>query len=312
MKLIKPFISSINIKILITSAFILFKFLCYAQDLEPRRWTSLPTGIQVLGIGYANTSGEIFFDPVMQVEDASFNANTFILQYVRPFKFGNKLARVDIYLPYSIANWEGLLAGIPTTVNRSGFADPRLRLSINIIGPKALDPKELFKYMKDNPVNTTLGASIAVTLPLGQYYEDKLLNLGHNRFSFRPQIGLLHNWNKWSFELTSSVFIFTKNNSFYNGKKRKQNPLFALQTHVIKRFDSKIWTSLSVGYGTGGKSIINNVSNGDQRGNFLGSISLGFPVFKKQSLKFAFLQSTTLKDIGSDSSSFILGWSFPF
>lgn len=282
--------------------------LSFAQDLEPRRWTTLPLGIHILGVGYGNTSGEIFFDPVLQAEDVSINVSTFILQYVHPFKLGNKLARVDVYVPYSIAKWDGLLQRVPTTINRDGFADPRVRLSVNFIGPEALDPQGLYEYFSSHPTYTTVGASIAVVLPLGQYFEDKLLNLGQNRVVFRPQIGMLHNWRNWSFELSSSVFIFTQNNNFFGGSKRKQKPVFAIQTHLIKKFKSKLWASLSAGYGTGGRSIVNDVSNEDQRGDLLGSFSLGMPITKKQSVKVVYLNSQTLKDIGSDTNSFVVAW----
>jgi hypothetical protein len=281
----------------------------FSQDVEPRRWTTLPLGIKILGAGYGNTSGEIFFDPVLQAEDVTVKANAFIVQYVHPFKLGNKLARVDVYVPYNIAKWEGLVQGVPTTVKRDGFADPRIRLSVNLIGPNAMNPKELFEYFKSHPTYTTVGASIAVVLPLGQYYEDKILNLGQNRLVFRPQVGLLHNWNNWSFELSSSVFFFTQNPNFISGNQRKQKPIFAFQTHLIKKFKSKVWASLSGGYGIGGRSIVNEASNEDQRGNFLASFSLGMPITKKQAVKAAFITSQTLKDIGSDTNSIVLAWS---
>jgi hypothetical protein len=281
----------------------------FSQDVEPRRWSTLPLGIHIMGAGYGHTSGEIFFDPVLQAEDVTVKANAFIVQYVRPFKLGNKLARVDVYIPYSIAKWNGLVQGVPTTVKRDGFADPRLRLSVNFIGPKAMNPKELLEYFKTHPTYTTVGASIAVSLPLGQYFEDKILNLGQNRLVFRPQVGMLHNWNNWSFELSSSVFFFTQNPNFISGNQRKQKPIFAVQTHLIKKFKSKLWASISTGYGTGGRSIVNEASNEDQRGNFLASFSLGMPITKKQSVKAAFITSQTLKDIGSDTNSFALGWS---
>ncbi len=304
-----PRFKALGIGLYILGIFFLTGNKSYAQDLEPRRWTSLPLGIQIVGVGYGNTSGEIFFDPLLQAEDVSIKANTFILQYVRPFKLGNKLARVDVYLPYSLAKWNGLVQGVPTVVKRDGFADPRLRFSINLIGPKAMDPKELFEYIKSHPTYTTIGASIAVVLPLGQNFEDKLLNLGQNRFVIRPQIGMLHNWDQWSYEISSSVFIFSPNNSFFGGKQRNQKPIFALQTHLTKKFKSKLWTSFGLSYGTGGRSIVNDVSNDDQRGNILGSLSLGMPISKKQSFKVAYINSQTLKAIGSDTNSLVVAWS---
>jgi hypothetical protein len=284
----------------------------FAQDIEPRRWTPMPLGIHALGIGYANTNGDIFFDPLLQAEDVTVKVNSFVMQYVQPFKLGNRLARLDVTLPYSFARWDGLLAGVPTTVKRNGFSDPRLRLSLNLIGPKAIGLKEMMEYMKSHPTNTIVGVSIAVTLPLGQYFDEKILNLGSNRFVFRPQIGMVHNWGKWSYELTGSVFLYANNNNFANGKTKKQDPIFALQTHLIRRFNPKIWASLSFGYGLGGQSIVNNQPNNDARGNLLLSPAFGYSLTKRQAIKIAYLRLETLKDIGADTNTFVIAWSTVF
>lgn len=280
----------------------------HTQDLEPRRWNVLPLGTQVLGGGYAYTSGDILLDPTLNIENASIKANTFILQYVRPFKLGNKFARVDVRLPISFAHWEGLLDKVFGSIDHNGFMDSRIRLSVNLIGPNASGPKELFQYFKENPVNTTVGASISLSLPTGLYHEDKLINLGQNRFVIRPQIGVLHNRRKWSYELTSSVIFFSNNDDFFGGNTRSQKPMFAVQAHIIKRFESKLWASISAGSGTGSKSTVNNVSKNDRRQDILASLSVGYPIAKKQSLKLAYVYSRTTKIIGSNTDTIALGW----
>ena len=45
----------------------------FAQDLEPRRWTQMPTGRTFVGIGIGHIEGDIFFDPVLLVEEATFD-----------------------------------------------------------------------------------------------------------------------------------------------------------------------------------------------------------------------------------------------
>ncbi len=280
-----------------------------AQDIEPRRWSSLPLGTQVIGAGYVHSFGTVTFDPLLQADDVTVNANTFLLSYVKPFKLGNKLARLDVTLPYRFKRLEGNLSGESASVDRNGFGDSRIRLSMNLIGPPASNAQELGKYLKENPKNTTLGVSIAATLPTGQYFDEKLINIGQNRFIIRPQVGMVHNWNNWSYELTGSLFIFSDNNNFFGGQTKKQEPIFALQTHLIKRFNSKVWASLSASYGIGGESIVSGVSNADLRTNVLSSAAFGFKLTKFQSCKIAYLNSVTLKDLGSNTHSFIFGWS---
>jgi len=192
----------------------------FGQDLEPRRWTEIPIGNHVIGGGYAFSFGDVFFDPILQVEDATIEVNTIIASYILPVRIGNKLGRIDATIPFAFEHWQGLLSDVPTSLNRTGFADPRIRFSVNIIGATAEESKKLREYIAENPVRTTVGISVAVTLPIGQYFDDKLINLGQNRFVIRPQAGMIHTWNKWSFELTASTFIITDNNNFYGGMKK--------------------------------------------------------------------------------------------
>ena len=60
----------------------------------------------------------------------------------------------------------------------SGFVDPRLRFSVNFYGAPALTLKEFAGYKQD----LILGASLQVSVPLGQYDADRLVNIGTNRW----------------------------------------------------------------------------------------------------------------------------------
>jgi hypothetical protein len=285
---------------------------CYAQDVEPRRWSSLPLGINVVGAGYAYTWGDVFFDPLLGAEDVIYTGNTFVASYVRPFALGNKLARVDILLPVSFSRWEGLLNGVPTSVNRNGLADPRVRLSLNLTGPPPLGPKELQEYRAAHPVFTTFGVSLAITVPLGQYSNSKLINLGGNRFVIRPQAGFVHYWGPWSYELTTSLILFTKNNDFFNDGELKQRPLFAFQTHLIRQFKKHYWGSISAGHNQGAASIVNQQFNDDRRENFVGAASIGTSFAGNQGLKLAYVYSKTLQDVGATTNTVLLAWSILF
>ena len=95
-----------------------------AQDLEPRRWTHLPVGTNVVGLSYVRIDGDLNFDPVLQISDASVAVDTLAASYAHAFDLLGKTARVDVVLPYQHATWDGLLAGAPASVTREGFGDP--------------------------------------------------------------------------------------------------------------------------------------------------------------------------------------------
>jgi hypothetical protein len=272
-----------------------------AQDLEPRRWTPLPPGINVVGSGIAVTTGDVLFDPALQIEDAKVNAETVVASYVRSFSLAGKLARFDLTVPWQHAKWTGLLQGQSASVTRAGFSDPVVRLSMILAGASP-DPTA--------SSNTVVGAAIAVTVPVGEYFEDKLLNLGQNRFVIRPQVGMVHTRGQWSYELTSSVFFFTDNDEFYGDSTREQNPLYAVQGHVIHSFKKPgYWAAMSAGYGIDGKSSINGTTANDSRRVFVSALSLGMPLGSRQGLKFAYVRDRTNISRGSDTDSFVIAWS---
>jgi len=103
--------------------FLCFSYLSISQDIEPRRWNALPLQTNVVALGYGHTTGDILFDPLLQAEDVTVKINTLVASYIRPFKIGNKLARLDVVIPYNNGNWEGLLSEVPTRIHRDGFSD---------------------------------------------------------------------------------------------------------------------------------------------------------------------------------------------
>jgi hypothetical protein len=298
--------------VIILCAWVLRPDPVFAQDLEPRRWTPLPVGTNVIGVGYAHTTGDIFLDPVMNVEDAQVKVDSMIISAVHSFSLAGKLARFDAYIPWQRARWDGLLDGTPASVERTGLADPIFRLSVNLLGVPGAGAAELGRYMASHPVNTMVGAAVAVSVPLGEYFDDKLLNLGENRFTIRPQIGVVHSRGPWSYELTGSVFFFTDNNDFYNGKTREQDPLYALQAHVVRLFRPGLWASVSAGYTRGGRSTVNGVVKNDENANFLSALSVGVPIARNQGIKAAYIRARSHTDTGSDTDNWVIGWSVTY
>lgn len=282
--------------------------LAAAQELEPRRWSHVPVETNFIGVGYINTSGDVSFDPVLLIEDATVDINTVSATYLHSFDWSGKTARIDVRVPYQKAVWKGLLEGAPAKAVREGIDDPRIRLSVNFIGAPALKGKEYQAYRASHTTNTVVGAALAVTLPLGQYKEDKLLNLGQNRFIIRPQIGAVHTRGPWSFELTGSAFLYTDNDEFFNGNKLEQKPLLALQAHVIRSFRRGIWASLSAGAVRAGESTINGEEKDDTKEDFLYALSAGLPVTRTTSVKIAYVRGRTGRNVGSDTDNIGIGF----
>jgi len=280
-----------------------------AQDLEPRRWSQMPTGLNFAGVGYAYIDGDIFFDPLLLVEEATFEMNAIGLFYMRSLGILGKSARIDISLPYRSGRWEGTVDGEFVHFRRRGPGDARMRFSMLLYGGPAETPQEFSKSKKSH---TVVGAAVAVTMPTGEYSKDRLINLGENRWIIRPQLGITHARGKWTTELTGSVFHYTDNNDFWMNTKLETEPLFALQAHVIYTFRPGLWVSASTAYGWGGEATVNGNPKNNQSGNWLSALSLGIPIDRRQGVKITLLSGRTQKLTGADINSLIFGYSFIF
>ena len=277
--------------------------LCFAQELEPRRWSHLPIGKNFIGGGYAYTEADIFLDPVLRIEDGEMEMHTWALKYIRTFELLQKSARIGFTQAYQEGRYNGLLNGVPTSIKRSGLADSVLRFAINLYGAPPLEGKEFAAYRAKANVETIVGTALIVQLPTGDYMDDKLINLGTNQFTFRPQLGVVHNRGKWSMELTGAVWLYTNNNDFFNGNKLEQDPYYTIQTHLIYTFRPGLWASASAGYGYGGESTINGVDNNDRRENVAWALSVGVPITRQLGAKVIYLSTRTQESIGQDTDS---------
>jgi len=280
-----------------------------AQELEPRRWSRLPVGITFLGLGLRYSTGDILFDPVLTITDATLDHTVLGASFIHTFDWFGQYARIDVTLPYASGKWDGLLGGEPASVKRTGFLDPTFRLSINLYGAPALKGKAFGQFMAEHPVNTTVGLALGLTVPVGEYFSHRLINLGNNRWALRPQLGVLHEHNRWQFEATGAVMLYGDNRDFFPGTEvREQDPLWSVQGHVMYTFRPGLWAGASAGYAWGGQSTISGVRKDDENRIVVWSLSLGVPISLRQGLKFAFIRNRTHTDTGSDLDFLTLGW----
>jgi hypothetical protein len=281
-----------------------------AQVLEPRRWSHLPTNSNFGGAGYAYMEGDLSFDPVIKVEDAEVEMHTLAFKYIRTFSLLGHSAHIDVSDAYQNGTWKGILDGEAARADRSGMTDPILRVAVNLYGGPPLKGKEFAKYRAGLEKETIVGAALAVHVPLGEYLDDKLINIGTNRFTIRPQLGVIHNRGKWGFELTGSAWIFTDNNDFFGGKKLEQDPLFAIQGHVVYTFRPGLWVAGGLAYGVGQKSTVDGVRKDDQKGNIVFGCSTGYSITRNFGVKIGYLGTRSQENTGIDFDSLIVGTSF--
>jgi hypothetical protein len=253
-----------------------------AQSLEPRAYSNVPVGMNFLILGYAYQQGDVLLDPSVPVKDVSAKVHTAVLAYARSLDVFGKSGKIDIVVPYAWLSASGKVNEEGQSRNVSGFADPALRFSVNLYGAPALSFKEFKSYRQ----KTILGVSLSATMPLGQYDPDRLANIGTNRWSFKPEVGISQALGRWILEAAAGVTFFTNNDNFFGGKTREQDPLYSLQSHLIYNFQSGIWAALNATYYTGGSTTIDGVKGDDLQSNWRLGATLSLPLNLNNSIKF--------------------------
>jgi hypothetical protein len=267
-----------------TTAVALLAALCpllRAQDLEPRAYSNSPTGLSFLIAGYTYAEGNVLIDPSLPLENVSNNLHAGVFAYATTLNVLGNSAKFDLIVPYTSLAAKGLVFGVPHERYVTGFADPAFRFSMNFIGAPALTVEEFKNYKQD----LILGASLRVTAPLGQYNYDKLVNIGTNRWSFKPEVGLSKAFGRWTVEFTPGVTFYTDNGDFFGGQTREVEPLIALQAGVTYSFAPGGWLALNAGYFVGGRSTVDDLRNDDEQEGMRFGATLALPVNRYHSVK---------------------------
>lgn len=252
-----------------------------AQDIEPRAYSNAPIGVNFLIAGYAYTQGGVPSDSALPVKNPQLRTDSAVLSYARVLDLWGKSGRINATLPYTWLSGSADFAGQTIQREVNGLADARFKLSVNLYGAPALTLKEFKDYEQD----LIVGASLAVSAPTGQYDASKLVNIGMNRWSFTPEVGVSKALGSWTLELAAAATLYTDNKDFLNGNTRSQDPVYSLQGHVIHSFSSGIWASLDVTYLTGGRTTVNGMRNDDLQENWRVGGTLAFPVDARNSVK---------------------------
>lgn len=258
--------------------------ICRSQELEPRAYSALPKNLNSLAFVYGLTKGNVLTDPALPIKDLKANVNSLTLGYVHTFGLANKLARVQIVLPYMILSGKLKLNGVDTSITRSGFSDARLRLGINLTGSPPLDKKDFVRYTQ----KTIIGVSLVTSIPIGYYEQDKRINPGSHRWGFKPEIGISKRFKRVYAELYSGVWFYTANTKYLVTKTQIQKPVFNIQAHASYYFKKQMWVSINMNWFNGGKTLVDGESQGNLLDNWRVGATWSFPVAKGHSLKLQF------------------------
>jgi hypothetical protein len=255
-------------------------------------------------VSAARSTGGVLVDPSLPVEDVEATVRLYVTGVGRTVNMFGRTGLILVALPYALADATGNVADETRRATRSGLADPRVKLSVNLVGGRALAAREFARAVR----RTILGVSFTVAPPLGQYQPERLINLGANRWSFKPEAGVSRTFGRWTLEGYGGVWLFTANREFYPGASvRTQEPVVALQTHASYTLRPRLWAAVDGTWYSGGTTTVNGANKADlQRNSRLGA-TLSLPLAGQQSLKISLSAGATTR-AGTDFTTIAAAW----
>ncbi|MBU3551756.1 transporter [Polynucleobacter sp. MWH-Post4-6-1] len=243
----------------------------YAQEIEARAYSNAPIGMSFVTGGIA------------QAKSGSYTLNTQALSLTHVIDVAGQSGRLTLVVPYSELTGTGRVGGQTINASAEGLSDPMIKASVNLYGAPALTNSEFQNYQQD----LIIGASIAATIPWGEYNNNQMINVGANRSLIQPAMGFSQAVGPWRLELAGMATIYTSNTSYLGSNTLSQNPIYSGETHVIYYFPNTAWISADATYYTGGQTYINgNPVNGVQENWRFGS-TLSYPINKQNSIRLS-------------------------
>jgi len=274
-----------------------------AQSLEPRAYSPNPVGTNFALVNYAYQTGDVVFDASIPITDVRAKINAATLGYVRTFGLFGRSASAALAVPYAWGSVEGQVQEEQRRITRSGFADLQTRLTVNLLGGPAMTPGEFAARTPE----TTLGFTLVTVAPTGQYFPDKLINLGANRWAFKTELGFSQPAGKWAFEAYAAGWFFTPNDDFFGGQVRTQEPIWAFQGHVSYTFRPRLWLAASATYYTGGETSLDGRPRLDLLKNSRVSLTGSVPLGRRQSIKLFWSKGAT-RSIGANFTTYSVSY----
>jgi len=284
-----------------------------AQDLAPRAYVITPRGSNAVTLGYNFNDGELLFEGTVPITDATGRLSVPSLSYYRSFGLLGRSANILVGVPYGVGSFEGTVLEQQRSIHRSGLFDSALRVSVNLVGGPAMS----FEQMRPWQQKTLLGLSLKVVAPTGQYDPTKLINLGANRWSFKPELGFSRRFGHLVLDAYGALWLFTENpeffsrNAYFPGtRSQTQDPIAAVETHVSYDVRPRLWASFDGNFWYGGRTSLDGVENPStlQQNSRIG-FSFSFPLTRHQTAKVSYARGAYIR-FGGDYRIYSVAWQY--
>jgi hypothetical protein len=175
-----------------------------------------------------------------------------------------------------------------------------VEFGINVIGPSAImDIPDMVRYEP----KFSLDLIADLYFPVGEYDNERALNIGQNRWYGRvgaPIVWQLGAWvpgRRTTLEALPSLWLFGDNTDFV-GETLSTDPMFQLETHLTRDLTKSLWASLDGTWKTAGASTVGDGEEGDPLDILGVGYTLGYQVNDNLAFTFGYMSTVNDSDPG--------------
>lgn len=254
-----------------------------AQFTDPHSYDNTPVGTNQIEVSYAYLHANASIDSSLVITGAKIGLNQATIDYTHYFSVIHRVAWVQGAVP--VARLGGSINGTNINGSVTGLGDSSYQAAMLLKGGPALNTAQFDNYQP----TTTLGVSLTVTAPTGSYDANKILNLGSDRWSFKPELAISRPFGpkqSWQVELYANAYFYTDNTSYHGRQVLSQEPLPGLEGHFSHAFHERLWLSLDTRYSFRATTFVDRVDQKNPQRNFILGAEVNVSLNHSSSLVF--------------------------
>ena len=252
-------------------------------DNDARDYVPLPPGTMLIATYYNYISATDFYRNGNKISsDVNLDANIGVIRPVYFTKIGPFTIDPQAIIPFGAQSLDGAGVG-GNEIKSSGLADPIIAATL--------------WFLNDPESKTWMGFTPLITLPLGKYDHVKGINMGSNRWAFKPELGFVKGFGDFFLDLTANVEFYTDNNDFTSsGLTLKQDPIYTLEGHLSYNFNPSFFVSADYFYHNGGATTVAGLDQDDRKDDHTAGCTLGFMLSPSYQLLFKYKQDLVVEN----------------
>lgn len=281
----------------------------------PRAYMLTPADSQILTAYGLFLDGNQNLDPGATSRNLDLDVDVGVLQYTHSFSLFDNACGAFLIAPFGSTEGTFNFPRFSLTGKSSGLADIQLGGVFGLYGSPAL---EVADYLTYDP-GFSLGLLAKLTAPTGEYDENKVINLGSNRWGLQVGVPMGYYLGEsflddelTTFELLPSVFFFGDNSDPFRAGESSQDPLFQIEAHITRNLSRMVWVSLDANYQYGGETSTDGISGNDSRESFGLGGTIGVNLSKTLSINATYGGIISHNDNGADGHMFRVKMAYLF